>query len=76
METSQGNSLYSYLKQKKNCHFSPFTKSDNRRTEQVLPGEEGVGISGRGEEVEKGCRRVNMVQILCAPVCKWKKETC
>jgi hypothetical protein len=25
----------------------------------------GVGTSGRGEDVGKGCRRVNMVQILC-----------
>jgi hypothetical protein len=28
------------------------------------------------EEVGKGCRRVNMVQILCTQVCKWKNETC
>jgi hypothetical protein len=25
--------------------------------------------------VGKGCRRVNMVQILCTHVCKWKNET-
>jgi hypothetical protein len=29
-----------------------------------------------GEDVGKGCRRVNMVQILCIHVCKWKNETC
>jgi hypothetical protein len=31
--------------------------------------------SGR-REVEKGHERVNMVQILCTYVCKWKIETC
>jgi hypothetical protein len=30
----------------------------------------GFGTSGREEEVEKGCRRVNIVQILCTYVCK------
>jgi hypothetical protein len=41
--------------------------------EQVLP--EGVGTNGR-EEVEKGHRRVNIVQILYTHICKWKNETC
>jgi hypothetical protein len=36
MEMSQGNSLYSYLKQTK---MSYFTKSENRRAEQILSGE-------------------------------------
>jgi hypothetical protein len=43
MEISQGNSLYSYLYLKLKCHvfhfiFSlfPFTKSENKREEQVL----------------------------------------
>jgi hypothetical protein len=35
-----------------------------------------VGISGRGKDKERGCRRVNMVQIFCTHVCKWKNETC
>jgi hypothetical protein len=38
--------------------------------EQVLPW--GVGTSGRAEDVEKGCRRMNTVQIFCTNVCKWK----
>jgi hypothetical protein len=42
---SQGNSLCSYLKQTKMSFFS-FTKLENKRAEQVLPG--GVGTSGRG----------------------------
>jgi hypothetical protein len=33
----------------------------------------GVGISGRGEEVGKRCGRVNIMQTLCTPICKWKK---
>jgi hypothetical protein len=29
-----------------------------------------------GEDVGKGCRRVNMVQILHTYICKWKNEIC
>jgi hypothetical protein len=36
----------------------------------------GIGISGKGENVEKACGRLNMVQTLCTHVCKWKNETC
>jgi hypothetical protein len=68
---SQGNSLHSYLKKQ---HFFFFTKSENRRAEQVLSG--GVGTSGRREEVGKGCGRVNIAQIPYTHVCKWKNETC
>jgi hypothetical protein len=40
---------------------------------QVLPGGRGVvGTGARGEEVGKEYRRVNMVQLLCTHVCKWK----
>jgi hypothetical protein len=42
--------------------------------EQVLP--KRVHTSGRGEEVGKGHGRVNMVQMLCTHVCKWKNVTC
>jgi hypothetical protein len=41
------------------CLFFSFTKSENRRVEQVLPGV--VGTIGRGEEVGKGHGRVNIV---------------
>jgi hypothetical protein len=53
MEVPEGNSLSSYLKQSKMSFFFIFsyTKSENRRAEQVLPG--GIGTSGRGEEVGK-----------------------
>jgi hypothetical protein len=33
------------------------------------------GASRKGEEVEKVCRRVNMMEILCNHVGKWKNET-
>jgi hypothetical protein len=33
-----------------------------------------VSTSGRGEDARKGCRRVNMVEILFTYVCKWKNE--
>jgi hypothetical protein len=36
----------------------------------------GAGTSGRRKDIRKGCRRVNMVEILCTHVCKWKNETC
>jgi hypothetical protein len=35
------------------------TKSENRRTEQILP--RMIGTSGRGEEMRKGCGRLNIV---------------
>jgi hypothetical protein len=73
MEMSQGNSLYSYLKQTK-MSFVFFTKPENRRADGVLYG--AVDTSVRDEEVGKGCRRVNIVQILGTHVCKWKNETC
>jgi hypothetical protein len=34
-----------------------------------------VDATGRGEEVRKGCGRVNTGQILCTPVCKQKNDT-
>jgi hypothetical protein len=52
MEMSQGNSLCSYLKQTKKIFFF-FTKTENRRTEQVLSGEL-VQWSGEGEDMGKG----------------------
>jgi hypothetical protein len=37
-----------------------------------------LGSSGMEEGIRKGCRRVNVdvVEILCSHVCKWKNETC
>jgi hypothetical protein len=53
-----------------------FMKSENSGAEQVLFGEDGFGTSGRGEEVGEVCVRVNIVQILCTHVRKWKNDTC
>jgi hypothetical protein len=36
----------------------------------------GGGTNARGKEMGKGCKRVNMVQILCIHVCKWKNDIC
>jgi hypothetical protein len=70
MEISQGNSLCSYLKQTKMSFFS----LQNWRTGVWNSPASGGGTSERGEEVEKGHGRVNLVQILCAHVHKWKNE--
>jgi hypothetical protein len=31
-----------------------------------------IGTLGRGEDVRKGCRQVNVEEILYTHVCKWK----
>jgi hypothetical protein len=60
LEGPQGNSLCTYLKQTKIYSFSFFffsyTKSDNRRAEQVLPGGGlvSVGEGRRWENDERG----------------------
>jgi hypothetical protein len=41
---------------------------ENRKARQVLR------VSGRWEDIRKGCRRVNVVEILCSCVCKWTNE--
>jgi hypothetical protein len=67
MEISQENSLCSYLKQTKMSFLFSFTKLENRRAAQVLP---GVGYQQEREEVRKGCGRMNILQILCTHVYK------
>jgi hypothetical protein len=67
MEISQGNSLYSYLKQTKMSFFF-FCKIGGQNRSCLG----GIGTSGREEEVGKGCGKVNIVQILCTHVWKWK----
>jgi hypothetical protein len=52
--------------------YFPFTKLENKRVEFFLTG--GIGSSGSEENVGKVCRGVNMVQMLCTHVCKWKKR--
>jgi hypothetical protein len=58
---------------KQKCLFFFFIykiKEQESRTGSSL----GVSASGSMEEVRKGCRRVNMVQILCTHVYKWKND--
>jgi hypothetical protein len=78
METTQGNSMCSYLKLAKTSCFSFYlfssAISENRRVEQALG--EGDGTSGRGEVTDKCDRRMNTVQIMCAHICKCKNDTC
>jgi hypothetical protein len=71
MEVPQGSSLCNYLKQLKMSFFFSY-KLREQETEQVLP--EGVGTKGWGGGGERVS--VNIVQIPCAHVCKWKNETC
>jgi hypothetical protein len=53
MEVPQGNSLCSYLKEAKTLSFS-FTKSENRRAGQVLPGRWGTVPEEGGRRWGKG----------------------
>jgi hypothetical protein len=62
MEMWQENSLSRYIEQTKMSLFFLFTKLEDRRAELVLS--VGVGTSRREEVVEKGYRRMNIVQIL------------
>jgi hypothetical protein len=72
MEVSQGNPCVAILnKQKYHFFFLSFAKSENRRAEQILPWEVGGDPSGKGKEVGKGCKRM---QILCTHECKGKKR--
>jgi hypothetical protein len=60
MKMSQGNSLYSYLKQTK----MSFCKNGGQE------GKTGPvwGLVGGREDIRKGCRKVNVVEILCTHV--------
>jgi hypothetical protein len=48
----------------------------NRKQEGRTSPVWGIFSSGKRYDMERGCRRVNMVQILCTHGCKWKIETC
>jgi hypothetical protein len=66
--------LCSYLKQIEMSSFPLFYKIGEQegRTGPVR----GIGTSGSGKEVGKECQRVNIVQIVCTHVCRWKKGAC
>jgi hypothetical protein len=84
METIQENSLHSYLcfKLAKISWFSFFFyffffyKIGEQEGRTVLWEGGGVGTCGRGEVVEKGGRRMNMMEIMCTHVYKCKNDTC
>jgi hypothetical protein len=75
VEISQGNSLhkYLYLKQAKMSCFSFYLFSFFFYKIRKQKGR--IGTSGRGEVLEKGGRRMNMVQKMCTHVSKCKKDT-
>jgi hypothetical protein len=76
MEISQGNSLYSYIKGTKMSFFFFFLFT-NVGEQEGGTGPAWVGwYQWEGEEMEKRCGRVNIVQILCACMCKWNTDTC
>jgi hypothetical protein len=70
MEMPQGNSLCIYLKQAKISFFFFIYKIREQEGRTGLA--RGIGTSGGGDVVGKGCRRVSIMQILCTHVCKWK----
>jgi hypothetical protein len=49
-----------------------FPKTENRKVKQVLS---GGWHQWEGEDVRKGCRRVNMVEYYVLMYEKWKNET-
>jgi hypothetical protein len=73
MEMLQGNYLCCYLEQTKMSFFLFYKFGEQEgRTDPIWE----FGNCGRREEVGKEHGRVNMVQILCMHVCKWKNDTC
>jgi hypothetical protein len=72
MEMLQENCICSYLKQTKMSFF--LFVLQNQRTGEWNRSCLGlvVGASGRGRRGGKGYRMVNIMQILCTHVCKWK----
>jgi hypothetical protein len=66
----QGDSLCSYLEEAKMSFFSFFCKFGEQEGRTDPAYVVAVDNSGREETVGKGCKRVNMVQIICTHVCK------
>jgi hypothetical protein len=73
IEMSQGNSLYSYLKQTIILFLLQNWRSGWQNTSC---GGWFVGTIERVEDVGKGYKRINTVLVLCTHVRKWKNENC
>jgi hypothetical protein len=61
MEMPQGNSCVAIL----NKQICLFAKTEDRKEKQVLS---GSWHQCEGEDIRKGCRRVNVMKILCTHV--------
>jgi hypothetical protein len=68
MELFQGNQCITILN-KQECHYFLQKQRTGGNNRSCL----GSWYQWEEEDVRKGSRRVNMVQILCTHVCKWKK---
>jgi hypothetical protein len=61
-----------YVLDKQKCHFFKQNMRIGGQNDSCL----GSWYQWKGEDLGKECRRVNMVQILCKRLCKWKNENC
>jgi hypothetical protein len=62
------------MTQTRYAHVNKLKKEkENREQEGKMGPMWTVGATGREVDVRKRCRRVNMVEILCTHVYKWKK---
>jgi hypothetical protein len=74
MEVLQGNSVCSYLKQAKMPFLFPFFCKIKKRGWNRSCRGRSVDTREKREEMGKGCKRANMVQILHTHVCKWTEK--
>jgi hypothetical protein len=73
---SQRNSLIAILNKQKCLFFFLLKNQRIGKQNRSRCGGRGIGTCGRGEDIRKGCRRVNMVEILGTHVSKWKNDIC
>jgi hypothetical protein len=74
MEMSQRNSLCSYLNTQK-CHLFFYYKIGAQEGKTGPVGSGGELVPVGGEKRWGNGMGMNMVQILCTHVCKWKSES-
>jgi hypothetical protein len=72
MEMSQCNTCIAILSKQKCAVFFNY-KNKEQKVQTGVVWE--VGII-EGEDIRKGCGRMNMMEILFTHVCKWKNDAC